>query len=120
MENDLLEFTQLEKKVLLYVGKATRIFLLNSDSKPTHDELNCLKMHQPGYSGYIESMLDNLNPDITVFPIHDIMGICHMATVVNGSSRMIIILNSYFSKLKRLIGNQFFKTNHIKLSKEFH
>ena len=33
------------KKVLLYVGRATRMFLLDSDSKPTHIELNCLKLH---------------------------------------------------------------------------
>ena len=73
------------------------MFLLDSDNKPTHVELNCLKLHQPGCSGYIESMSDNLDPDKTVFLIHDIMAMYHMPTVVNGSSRIISILNSYFS-----------------------
>ena len=73
------------------------MFLLDSESKPTHVELNCLKLHQLGCSGYIESMPNNLNLDITVFQIHDIMAMYHMPTVVNGSSRTIIILNSYFN-----------------------
>ena len=45
------------------------MFLLDSDSKPTHVELNCLKLQQPGCSGYIESIPDNLDLDVTVFPI---------------------------------------------------
>ena len=45
------------KIVLLYVGQATRRFLLDGDSKPTHIELNCLKLHQRGCSGYIEASL---------------------------------------------------------------
>ena len=36
------------KKVLLNVGWATKRFLPDSDSKPTHIELNYLKLHQPG------------------------------------------------------------------------
>ena len=57
-----------------FVGQATRRFLLDSDRKLTHTELNCLKLHQPGYSGYIESIRDHFDPDITVFLIHDITG----------------------------------------------
>ena len=48
------------------------MFLLDTDNKQTHVELNCLKLHQPGCSGYIKSLPDNLDPGITVFPIHDI------------------------------------------------
>ena len=73
------------------------MFLLDTDRKPTHVELNCWKLHEPGCSGYIESMLDNLDPDITVFSIHNIMAMYHMPTVVNGSSRIIILLNSLFN-----------------------
>ena len=81
----------LHKKVLLYVGQATKMFLVNSDSKPAHVELNCLKLHQLGCSGYIEIVPDSLDPDT------DIVAMYHMPTVVNGSSKIITILNSYFN-----------------------
>ena len=55
------------KKVLLYVGQVTRRFLLDSDSKTAHTELNCSKLHQPGSSAYIESIPHHLHRDITVF-----------------------------------------------------
>ena len=55
------------KKVLLYVGRVTRRFRLDSDSKTAHIELNCLKLHQPGCSAYIESIPGHLHCDITVF-----------------------------------------------------
>ena len=71
MASGLLEFTELEKK-FCYVTQTTRMFLLDTDNKQTHVELNCLKLHQPGCSGYIKSLPDNLDPGITVFPIHDI------------------------------------------------
>ena len=61
------------KKVLLYVGRATKRFLLDSDSTLTHIELNCLKLHQPGCRRYIESILDHLDPDTTVFSRHNII-----------------------------------------------
>ena len=96
------------------------MFLLDtSDSKPTHVELSCLKLHQPGCSGYIESIPDNLDPDITVFPIHDIIAMYHMPTVVTGSSRIIIRLNSYFNWLKRLIGNHFLRQFTLSVQKSF-
>ena len=58
------------EKVLLYVGRVTKRFLLNSDSKPTYIKLNCLKLHQPGCSGYTEH-IDHLHHDILVLLIHD-------------------------------------------------
>ena len=69
--NGLLEFTQLEKGFFLYFGLAIKRFLLDSDSKPTQIELNGLKLHQPGCSGYIECILDHLDPDVTVFFTRD-------------------------------------------------
>ena len=76
---------QFEKKVLLFVGRATKKFLLDSDSKPTYIKLNCIKLHQPGCTRYM----------ITVFLIDDIIAMIlnvSYAAVVNGSSRIIIRL----------------------------
>ena len=63
-----------EKKgfATVYAGWATR-FLPDSDGKPAHIELNCLKLHQPGCSGCIRSILDHSDPDFTVSLIHDII-----------------------------------------------
>ena len=46
------------KKVLLYIcwAQVNRRFLIDSDSEPTYTELICLKLHQPGCTGYIESI----------------------------------------------------------------
>ena len=42
----------LRKTVLFYIGWATYRFLLHGYRKPTHLEANCLKLHQPCFSGY--------------------------------------------------------------------
>lgn len=47
--------------------------LENSDSKLEHIRLNCLKLHQSDCSGYIETIPDYLDPDVTAFLIHDII-----------------------------------------------
>ena len=91
------------------------MFLFDSDNKPTHIELNCVKLHQPGCSGYIESIPDDVDPDITVLPI-PIIATYHMPTVVNGSSR----IERLFQLVKKIDRKSFFKTIHIKRSKKFH
>ena len=70
------------KKVLLYVRRATKKFLLDSNIKPTHTELNFLQLHQCGCSGYIENTPD---PDTTYFSIHDIIAMISNVSYANSS-----------------------------------
>ena len=61
-----------KKKSHLYVGKVMRRFL-EEEGGPTKDlEINCLKPHV-GSDTVLESVPSHLTPDVTVFPIHDII-----------------------------------------------
>ena len=63
-----------KKKVLVqYMVGGPQEGLENSDSKLEHIRLNCLKLHQSDCSGYIETIPDYLDPDVTAFLIHDII-----------------------------------------------
>ena len=87
------------KKVLLFVGHATKKFLFDSDSKPTYIELNCLKLHQPGCIEYIEGIPDHSEPYILVFSIHGIIAMISDVSYTNS-------------------GKWFFK-NHLQIEKFF-
>lgn len=93
----MLEFAQLEKRFCYMLDRPPKGVCLTVTANQ-QNKLNCSKPHQPGCSGYIESIPDQLDPDITVFLIHDMMAMIqmyHMPTVVNNSSEIIIRLKSF-------------------------
>ena len=107
----------------VYFGRATRRFLPDSGSKPAHIELNCLKLHQSGCSGYIESIPDHLDPDITVFLIHDIIAMVSDVSYANSGKwffKNYHQIEKFFQLVKKIDQKPLFETILSRYSKTFY
>lgn len=93
------------KKVLLYVGRATKRFINDVDSKATHIELDLLKLHQPGGRGYIECIPEHLEQDLTVFPIYNIIAMITDVSYANNGRwffKKYAELEKFFNLVKKI------------------
>ena len=93
------------KKVLLYVGRATKRFINDVDSKATHIELDLLRLHQPGRRGYIECIPEHLEQDLTVFPIYNIIAMITDVSYANNGRwffKKYAELEKFFNLVKKI------------------